>query len=211
SGQPEDRDQMDEFKSFEAERNAELDKIIAERNKIIDDINLMVNKADNEPGQFNQSPPIEQPVINEHVDIPDKEETTVEIPVMEEHKFDEPIIEKPVIETPPIEETQNQTDDIIKEEPLKEDRGFEKKFQYEETNLLKDNYDPIGNDEEEEVKQSFDAPVIKEEKKTDGIVPANFPKSFEDVFETKENIDEKEKQKEHIHSSLPPVNRDIGI
>lgn len=182
--QTENRDNLEEFKSFEEERNAELSKIIAERNKIIDDIHEMVNNAD---------------------DIPEMKEPPLEEKTFEEKPFQinqpEPIDEKPVMDLP----------------PLQEDKTFEHKFQYEVN--IQDNFDPIVTDDEnnnskdnvftQEIKYNSGditpPPIVTENIKIEEKRVDNPPTSFEDVFETKDNL---EKQKEIIHSSIPPVNRE---
>ena len=187
----EDRDQLDEFRSFEEERNAELSKIIAERNKIIDDIQEMVNNTDDIP-EMKESPVKETPIEEKSFESPVESDTKNSF----ENPIENPFEQKPVEDLP----------------PLQEDKTFEHKFQYEETNLIHDNFDPIVTDDELSSSQKVDytdndilTPEDTQSFKTESKHFEKTPTSFEDVFETK---DEAEKQKNLIHSSLPPVNQD---
>ncbi|MCB0720860.1 MAG: SPOR domain-containing protein [Ignavibacteriae bacterium] len=161
-----DRDKLEEFKTFEDERNAELSKIIAERNKIIEDINLMVEQVD------------EIPAIKEiHID---------EKPILEEkHAEDEkPLEEMTVDKLEPAPEIQQE------DMTLKEDKSEETKFQYDETELLHENFDPIASDDDinkdtDYTKNDILIPEDVEELKSGILETGNDAKSFEDIFEAK--------------------------
>lgn len=192
--QIEDRDKPDEFKSFEEERNAELNKIIAERNKIIDDINNMVNNSDDMP--IITEPPVEEKSFDRPIE--NTIESTTEN-IIENEQVEEPILEEPVKEEKPAIE------DIP---PLQKDRTFEHKFQYDESNLMEDNFDPIATNEEidyakNDILTPEDTQIFKDEHNSF----ENAPKSFEDVFETKDSR-ELQKQERHIHSELPQINQE---
>ena len=191
-----DRDKLEEFKTFEDERNAELSKIIAERNKIIEDINSMVEQVD-------EIPPINEIHIEEK---PIQGEKQVE--------FEKPLEEIPVDKFEPAPEIQQEEDMT-----LKEDKSEETKFKYEETELLHENFDPIASDDDinkntDYTKNDILIPEDVEELKSGILETRSDAKSFEDIFEAKTDPlpDKKEVEKpmqirEEKELIEPPVSK----
>lgn len=165
------RDKFEEVRNFNDEKNEELHKIIAERNKIIEDINKMVNESEIDLTEDKKFEPV-------------REESKYEHPKYEEQSHIEPPKEEIKEEKTNIEKEEEYFDPIItsEEEDIKQDTTLEKQFEKIETPEMKDidytKNDILTPEDTEKFKiEAQDYNKVKDE-----------PKSFEDVFETSGEI-----------------------
>ncbi|HLT23918.1 MAG TPA: SPOR domain-containing protein [Ignavibacteria bacterium] len=210
----ENRDSFNEFKNFDEERNAELSKIIEERNKIISDINSMVHTSEN---YVSEEP--KQEISNNYEGFPSDIEEKIEETTDNKIETPDETPDKTPIENPIDNAADNNTEkenvkEITYEQPVQneiseitndikeeiERNSFPQDHSLEHKPAIEDNFDPIVTSDE------IDTPLRPDEDLTGNDIlinedvenlqqnpvenynPIEEPKSFEDVFVTKSEV-----------------------
>ncbi len=180
------REKFEEVRNFNDEKNEELYKIISERNKIIDDINKMVNESEIDLGEHKTEEPLEEP--KRKIEKNDQFESSG------------PEEKQEITEISPDLQTEEDFDPIVinEDEIKKHDTALDNQFEKIETPEMK-NIDYKSN----EILTPEDTEILKTGAEDHNKIKEE-PKSFEDVFETSGEIKD---DAVHRESNIPPTHK----
>jgi nucleoid DNA-binding protein/cell division septation protein DedD len=209
----EEKESFTEYGNFDEERNSELSKIIEERNKIISDINSMVSNSENYIKDESK-----EDISNNYEGFPanieEEIEKTIE-PIPEIKSEDQKTLDQINYEQPIVDNNSEVVNEIKEEMNTV---SFPPDHTFEHKPAVEDNFDPIvisdevdkpftkdedlsGND----IFTAEDTEKIREQAIT-GQHVINEPKSFEDVFETKNEVTSEINPPETEQNAiLPPI------